>query len=61
MCTPEDLKKLAVGHLWGRDAISFWHEIYVQGAFDEMRFISVSLADDLPEGLTLEGASIRPP
>lgn len=54
MCTPEDLKELAAGYLWGRGAISSVEEIYLLGACDDMRFITVSLSGDLPESFALE-------
>ncbi len=54
MCTPEDLKELAAGYLWGRGAISSVEEIHLLGACDDMRFITVTLSGDLPESFAME-------
>ncbi len=54
MCTPEDLKELAVGHLWGRGLISSLQQVHLLGACDDMRTITVRLANSLPQSLSLD-------
>ncbi len=54
MCTPADLEELAVGHLWGRGAISSIDDVHILGACDEMRIVTVQLAHELPDSLPLD-------
>lgn len=54
MCTPEHLKEMALGYLWGAELISSMDEVLVLGVCDDMRIITVQLAGDLPGERLLE-------
>ena len=47
MCTPQYLKQLAVGFLWGRKIITSRSDINVLGACDDMRKIVVRLTHEI--------------
>ncbi|ACB85843.1 formate dehydrogenase accessory sulfurtransferase FdhD [Natranaerobius thermophilus] len=49
MCTPKELKQLAVGHLLARQMITSIADIHMIGACDDMRKIYVKIGKELPE------------
>lgn len=49
MCTPQDLKELAVGYMFGRGLISSVDDVQVLSACDDLRKILVRTAAPLPE------------
>ena len=51
MCTPHDLKELALGHLWGRQIIDSLRDVHTMGVCDDMSVIAVSLSGVLPGDL----------
>ncbi len=49
MCTPENLKELAVGHLWSKQIITSLFDINMLGACDDMSKIYVHLGRELSD------------